>query len=249
MTSPRRGIILPILAATIVFAILVGLGLWQIERLQWKEALIAQVSARATSAPIPAPGPKAWADAGQGNLEYQPVSVTGRFHHQYEAHGFTTLAAPRGRFGGIGYFVMTPLETDEGWFVYVNRGFVPQVRKEGATRQAGQIDTKATVTGLWRGPRPGPRLIAKDDTADNIWFSRDPGRFAAWNGPPGALVAPYIIDAYFDADLKGGLPQGGETFIDFPNNHLGYALTWFGLAAGLLGVVLVYARGRFRNSR
>ena len=249
MSNPWRGLILPGLATTLAFAVLVGLGLWQVERLQWKEALIAQVKARVHSVPIPAPGPNEWPDLGQGDLEYQPVSVTGRFLHRYEAHGFTTLAAPRGHYGGMGYLVMTPVETDGGWFVYVNRGFVPEGRKNGSMRSAGQIDTNLTITGLLRAPRPGSRFAPADSISDNTWFSRDPGLFARWNGPPPARVAPYIIDARFDPGLEGGLPQGGETFVDFSNRHLGYAVTWFGLAAALLGVFSVFARGNLRNRR
>jgi surfeit locus 1 family protein len=63
---------------------------------------------------------------------------------------------------------------------------------------------------------------------------------------PADRVAPYLIDAAFDPSLPNGLPQGGETIIDFPNNHLGYALTWFGLALGLAGVFGVYATGKVR---
>jgi surfeit locus 1 family protein len=247
MTGPWRGLILPSLAATLALAILISLGLWQVERLRWKEALIARVSERIDLAPIPAPKPGAWSGLDHTDLEYRPVSVTGRFLHQYEAHVFTTLNAPRGSFGGMGYLVMTPLATDDGWFVYVNRGFVPDDRKDGATRSAGQTAALVTVSGLFRAPRVGSWLSADDSASDNIWFSRDPNLFAKWRGPESEKVAPYIIDAHFDPDLEGGQPQGGETFMAFSNNHLGYAITWFGLAAGLVGVFVVFARGRLRT--
>ena len=247
MTEPGRGLVGPAVAAALAFAVLVSLGVWQLQRLEWKEALIARVAARIDSLPIPAPGPKGWPDVERADLEYQPVSVTGRFLHQYEAHVFTTLSAPHGRYGGMGYLVMTPLETADGWFVYVNRGFVPEDRKFAATRPAGQVDADVTITGLFRAPRRGSWFSVADDRNDNVWFSRDPGLFAEWHGPPAAWVAPYTIDARYDAELRGGLPQGGETIVDFPNNHLGYALTWFGLAAGLAGVFFVFARGRLSS--
>jgi surfeit locus 1 family protein len=247
MSTSLRRLLVPGAAAALVFAVLVSLGCWQLQRLAWKEALIARVDARVDAEPILAPGPKDWPDLEIAGLEYQPVSIAGRLLHQYEAHVFTTLATPRGGLGGLGYFVMTPLETADGWFVYVNRGFVPEDRKYGATRPMGQLDAEITVTGLYRAPRRGSWLSPADDTGSNIWFSRDPGLFAEWHGPPAAWVAPYTIDARFDPDLPGGLPQGGETLIDFPNNHLGYALTWFGLAAALLGVFIVFARGLLRG--
>lgn len=244
MTDHWRRLVAPAVAAAAAFAVLVSLGVWQLQRLEWKEALIARVAARIDAEPIAAPGPKEWPDVERADLEYQPVSVTGRFLHQYEAHVFMTLAAPRSQFGGMGYLVMTPLETADGWFVYVNRGFVPEAKKYGTTRPAGQVDAEVTVTGLFRAPRRSAWFSPGDDISDNVWFSRDPGLFAEWHGPPAAWVAPYIIDARYDPELRGGLPQGGETIVDFPNNHLGYALTWFGLAAGLVGVFAVFARGR-----
>jgi surfeit locus 1 family protein len=247
MTASWRGLILPGVAAGVAFGILISLGVWQMQRLQWKEALIARVSERADTAPIPAPGPDQWPGLNMVELEYQPVSVSGRFLHQAEAHVFTVLSAPRGPYGGMGYLVMTPLETTDGWIVYVNRGFVPEDRKDAVTRPDGQISGEVTVSGLLRAPRQPTWLSADDDTAGNVWFSRDPALFAARAGLAAERVAPYTIDMRFDPGLVGGLPQGGETLIQFPNNHLGYALTWFGLAGGLAAVFFIFARGRLRG--
>lgn len=248
MTASWRGLILPGVGAGVAFGILVSLGVWQVHRLQWKEALIARVSERADIAPIPAPGPDQWADLDMVELEYQPVLVGGRFLDQAEAHVFTVLSAPRGPYGGMGYLVMTPLETTDGWIVYVNRGFVPEDRKDPTTRPDGQIGgEELEVIGLLRAPRSPTLLSAGDDTAGNVWFSRDPALFAALGGLAAERVAPYTIDISFDPGLVGGLPQGGETLVQFPNNHLGYALTWFGLAGGLAAVFVIFARGRLRG--
>jgi surfeit locus 1 family protein len=248
MTASWRGLILPGVGAGVAFGILVSLGVWQVRRLQWKEALIARVSERADAAPIPAPGADQGADLDMVELEYQPVSVGGRFLDQAEAHVFTVLSAPRGPYGGMGYLVMTPLETTDGWIVYVNRGFVPEDRKDPTTRPDGQIGgEELEVIGLLRAPRSPTLLSAGDDTAGNVWFSRDPALFAAWGGLAAERVAPYTIDISFDPGLVGGLPQGGETLVQFPNNHLGYALTWFGLAGGLAAVFVIFARGRLRG--
>lgn len=247
MTASWRGLVVPGTAAGIAFCVLVSLGVWQIHRLQWKQALIARVSDRIDAVPIPAPGPAQWPSLDIAALEYQPVAVTGHFLHQDEAHVFTVLATPRGPHGGTGYLVMAPLETVDGWLVYVNRGFVPEDRKNSASRSDGQTATELTVVGLLRAPRSRTWLSAEDDLAGNVWFSRDPALFATWSGLSAKRVAPYTIDMRFDPRLPGGLPQGGETLVEFPNNHLGYALTWFGLAGGLAGVFFVFARGRLRD--
>ncbi len=248
MRGSLRRLILPAIATAAAFAVLMSLGFWQVARLHWKEALIARVESRIDAAPVPAPPPAAWPDLEGADLEYQPVTVTGRFLHQQETHVFMTLMSPHGPFGGMGYMVMTPLLTDDGWYVYVNRGFVPEARKYPATRAAGQLDGAVTVTGLYRAPSEKTWFSASDDAGKNVWFSRDPERFAEAGRLPAVSVAPYIIDARFEPSLPGGLPQGGETLVEFPNSHLGYAITWFGLALGLLGVFVAFARTRLRDS-
>ena len=247
MRASLRRLILPGFATLVAFAILMSLGFWQVARLEWKEKLIATVDARLKAAPIPAPPPTDWPDLEKTGLEYQPVTVTGRFLHQQEAQVFMALASPKGHFGGMGYLVMTPLLTDDGWYVYVNRGFVPEDRKVPATRAAGLIDGEVTVTGLYREPSGRSWFTASDDPDKNVWFSRDPWRFADVARLPTVSVAPYIIDARYDPSLPGGLPQCGEPLVQFPNSHLGYAITWFGLALGLLGVFGFFARTQLRE--
>jgi surfeit locus 1 family protein len=215
--------------------------------LQWKEALIARVEARIHSAPIPAPGPDAWRPFDIERFDYQPVQATGSFLHNKEIHVYAALAEPKGPIGGVGYRVMTPLETTDGWFLLVNRGFVPADRKDAATRPEGQLSGTVTVTGLVRPAEPAGNFTPRKDVARNIWFNRDPAEMAAAMGLPADRVAPYTIDAVLDPLRPGGLPQGGETVVTFPNNHLQYALTWFGLAIALIAVFAVWAQGRVRS--
>jgi surfeit locus 1 family protein len=227
----------------VAIAILCGLGVWQVERLAWKEALIARVTARLAAPPIPAPGPAAWAALDMGDLEYQPVSVSGTFRNDREVDVIAALTEPKGKLGGLGYFIITPLTTDEGWTVYVNRGFVPQEKKTAESRPESLLAGRTTVTGLFRAPRGRAWFVPADNATTNAWFSRDPALYARTYGVTGT-IAPYIIDADFDAALPGGIPQGGETIVDFPNSHLGYAITWFGLALCCAGVFIAFAWGR-----
>jgi surfeit locus 1 family protein len=232
------------LAATVGIVVLLGLGVWQLQRLQWKEGLIAHVAAGLTAAPMPAP--RDWDRLNVADLEYTPVRVSGHFLHDREIFANATLTEPKGPRTGFGFFLMTPFQTDEGWIVYVNRGFVPREFKAPDARPGSDPTGEATVVGLVRAPIDRAWFMPADDATRNEWFSRDPKLYAAAAGIPSEQVAPYLIDAAFDPSLPNGLPQGGETIVDFPNNHLGYALTWFGLAAGLAVVFGMYGWRQLR---
>lgn len=242
-----RSLFWPAVATLLVVVILCALGVWQVERLAWKEDLIARVNARLTAAPIAAPSPPDWPHLDLAAAEYTPVTVAGTFLNDLEAHVIYTLTEPKGRLGGVGFMVMTPLRTDAGWIVYVNRGFVPREKIDPVTRSGGQIAGQTKVVGLLRRPAGRSWVGPADKAARNEWFSRDPALYAAAAGLPRGDVAPYIIDAAFDPALPGGLPQGGETVVSFPNNHLGYAITWFGLAVAAVGVFMAFAIGRLRR--
>lgn len=244
-----RRLLVPAIAAGIALVILLGLGTWQVERLHWKEALIARVTARMDAPPVPAPPPSAWGGLDVTDLQYQPLTVTGRFDNAREIYVVQALTEPKGKLGGFGFMVMTPLTTADGWTVYVNRGFVPGDRKDPATRPGGEIEGDTTVVGLARAPYDRSWFAPADNASGNEWFSRDPVLYAKASGIDPAKAAPYIIDAKADPALPGGLPQGGETVVDFPNSHLQYAVTWYGLAAALVAVFIAFARGRLRKER
>ena len=245
--AARPSLVFPGIAALVVFAILIALGLWQVQRLGWKQDLIARVNAGLAAPPAPAPGPAEWPALDFAERAYQPVTVTGTFDERREVYVAYTQTRPNGPFGGIGFLVMTPLLTTEGWTVYVNRGFVPREQRYPNQRPEGSPAGETTVTGLIRAPSRRSWFTPGDGISDNVWFSRDPELYAETYGAPSDEVAPYIIDALYDPELPGGLPQGGTTIVAFPNNHLGYAITWFGLAAALVGVFFAFARGRLRR--
>lgn len=246
--SRRRSLVAPTVAALAGIAVLCGLGAWQVERLHWKEGLIAQVNARLTTPPVAAPGPAEWKQLDLSAAEYRPVSVKGRFDNTKEVHVVYTLTEPRGPFGGPGYMVMTPFVTEAGWTVYVNRGFVPTAKADPKSRSISMIEGDTIALGLLRAPSRRSWFMPGDDAAKNQWFSRDPVLYAAAQGLPPEKVAPYIIDAAYDWNSPNGLPQGGETLVNFPNSHLGYAITWFGLAAALAGVYGAFVWRRHRGS-
>lgn len=229
-------------ATALGLAALVALGLWQLDRLRWKDALIAQVEQRVSAPPAPFDEAVARAEAGEA-MEYAPVTLAGVYAHDLEAHMFGTLG------GAPGVYVFTPLDAHDPAsggrrFVYVNRGFVPQALRDPAARADGAPAGEVTVTGLLRvaeTPPPIARLFRPDDQAgDNLWFTRDPARLAAHHG----IEAPrWYIDSS-GAENPGAWPKGGTTRVVFPNNHLDYALTWFGLAVVLMTIYLALSLRR-----
>lgn len=240
---PFRSVLAPGIATLVALAVLVSLGVWQLERKAWKESLIAQIEARAHGDPGEIVPAAAWPSWRAADDEFRRVRVTGTFLHDLEApvHGLTPGSGGR---AAQGYFVFTPLKRPDGSIVIVNRGFVPAQLRDPASRTAGQVGGEVAVTGLVRAPE-SPRLFVPDnDPSRNEWFSRDVGAIASAKGL--ARVAPFIVDA--DATSNpGGWPKGGQTRLAIPNDHLTYALTWFGLALTLLGVVAAYAWGRRRG--
>lgn len=246
---PVRRLLILAVPALVTLAVLISLGSWQLGRLAWKEELIARVESRTTMAPVPAPAPESWPGLDIYDLDYTPVTVRGHFDNDREVHVYGNLTDPHGPVGGQGYFVMTPLVTDAGWTVIVNRGFVPAEWKDPASRPEGQIAGETEVTGLLRPPQGRNPFTPEDDPARDAWFTRDPSAIGAALGIDPSRLAPYTIDARFDPDLPGGLPQGGETLVSFPNNHLQYVVTWFGLALSLVGIYAAYAVSLLRRRR
>jgi surfeit locus 1 family protein len=213
-------------AAAVVFCVLVALGTWQVERRSWKLDLIQRIEMRVHAPPVAAPGREEWTRVTAADHEYRHVSVSGTFLNDRE-----TLVTASTELGP-GFWVLTPLRLEDGSLVLVNRGFVPTDLRDPASRQAGHIAGETTVTGLLRITEPGGMLLRSNDPAAERWFSRDVEAIAAARGLTD--VAPYFIDAdaaSADAASGGlGLPVGGLTAIKFHNNHLVYALTWYGLA-------------------
>jgi len=217
------------------FVVLIGLGTWQVQRLHWKEALLATIDQRIHSAPLPlADIEKKFAE--NGDVDYWPVTVSGQFMHEGERHFFATHE------GESGFYVYTPLMLADGRVVFVNRGFVPYDLKDAAKRPAGQVAGEVTVTGLARNPLPEKpsSMVPDNDPAKNIFYWKDRDAMAASAGlPAGTSLVPFFVDADKTPN-PGGLPVGGVTMIDLPNSHLQYAVTWYGLAAALAGVLGVW---------
>ncbi|WP_307376254.1 SURF1 family protein [Peteryoungia aggregata] len=212
--------------------ILLSLGTWQVNRLQWKEALLADIQERSTGPAADVAEVERLLAVGQ-SVDYRHATAVGRYMHHRERHFLATFE------GQSGFYLYTPLELADGRYLFVNRGFVPYDRKDPATRPQGLIEGEQTVTGLARAElteKPSS-LVPDNDEKANIFYWKDLSRMTASVGLPADRVLPFFLDA--DATpVTGGLPKGGVTAIDLPNNHLQYAITWYGLAFALVAVTI-----------
>lgn len=223
--------------AVVCTALFLGLGVWQIQRLGWKTRLIAQVEARLAAAPQPAPPPRAWASLGPGDA-YRRVQVRGRLLNDRE-----TLVQAVTALGG-GFWVITPLRTEESYTVLVNRGFVALDAGRRPARTWAAPSGPVQITGLLRLSEPKGAFLRPNDPAADRWRSRDVAAIAGARRLAGP-VAPYFIDA---GPNGGAWPRGGLTVTRLSNNHLVYAIVWLLLAAlSAWGAVRFAREGRDRE--
>jgi surfeit locus 1 family protein len=216
-------------------ALLVGLGVWQLQRLEWKRGLIAEIETRTKAPPISLAEALALTKEGD-DPSYLRVRVAGRFQNDKEKHLYAIAD------GAPGWHLITPLVTEDGAIVLVDRGFVPDAMKEQATRPQSFVEDKTSVTGLVRLPESEGAFTPDTDLDRNRWYFRDlDGMARSMFGDRPQNLAPFFLEAE-ESGAPGSWPRGGQTRLDLPNNHLQYALTWFLLAICLLVIYAVFVR-------
>ena len=228
-----RPLFWPTLFSAPAVLLLLGLGSWQIQRLYWKQDLIAQRQVAVSAAPILATGNL---EEDARGMEFRHVTDEGIFLHDKEIFLGATSEA-----GRQGYQVLTPLLEPGGRIVLVNRGFIPAELKDPAKRAAGQILGTVRVQGLLRLPPAGkPTWFLPDNRPDlNYWFWVDLPAMSA------ADKLDRVASFYIDTDANpnpGGWPKGGVTRLALPNDHLQYAITWFSLAVALMVIYFLFHR-------
>jgi surfeit locus 1 family protein len=228
--------------ALAALAVLIGLGVWQVKRLHWKEGLIAGIDARTKGEPISLDQAVALAKEGR-DASYYRVRVEGRFDNTKERYLFSQSISD----GTPGWHVITPFTTTQGELVLVDRGFVPDQLKHPSTRASGEIEGTTTVTGIVRIPETQGLFTPNNEPEVNRWFWRDLNGMVTSMFPTATLdVPPFFIEAE-KSEVPGGWPEGGQTRLSLPNNHLQYAITWFGLAAALIVIYAFYVRSLYRQ--
>ena len=222
----------PTLISLPILVLSLGLGVWQMERREWKRDLLERIAANRSEAPVTLD------ELLRGDPlrhEYGRAKLAGTFLHDKEFH----LAA-RSLKNTVGLQVVTPLRTDDGRIVLFDRGWIPQEQKDPARRAAGQVAGKVELVGVVRRSQV-QRQFAPDNAPDrNVWFHVDVPLMRRMAGaPPDPVLDTFFLDADAAAN-PGGLPVGGQTRLDIPNDHLQYAITWFLIALALIGVYLAY---------
>jgi surfeit locus 1 family protein len=240
--AARRGVLVPSLATIAALAILIGLGVWQLQRKDWKEALLASLAQRLSAPPVALPPSRDWAQLGPDD-EFLRVTLTATFENDKEGLVFTSGSSLREDGGGPGYWVFTPARLADGSVVMIDRGLVPEGRQDAATRPAGQIAAPVAMVGALRLPEAPGLFTPAADPAHNIWFCRDSGAIAAAKGVD---AAPFYVELESPA-APGGLPHVARLVPNLTNNHLQYAVTWFGLAAMFAGAYVAWLFGSWRK--
>lgn len=233
MPGPERGrrrfrpTLWPTLFTVPALMVMLGLGVWQVQRLHWKLDLIADRAAQLAAPALARPS-----EVEPARDAFRHIVVEGVFRHEKEMY----LAA-RSLRGNVGYQVVAPLRLADGSHLLVNRGWVPHDRKDPASRAEGQVAGPVRIEGIIREDGRPSIFAPENEPAHNIWFTVDIAAMARWAGLE--RVADFVVEAG-PAENPGGLPIGGQTRVELRNEHLQYAIIWFALAGALAVIYVIY---------
>ena len=237
----RSGIAIPSLFALAVLVALVWLGSWQLQRKAWKESLIGTLEQRLSAPPVALPPQATWAGLDPSEHEFRRVKFLGAFPSGQAALVYASASALRRDVSGPGYWVFAPARTAAGAVIVVNRGFVPEGRQDAATRAASENSGPIELVGAMRWPERRAWFAPSDSPGQNLWFVRDHLAIAAAKG--WGEVAPFFIELE-KPQPPGGLPRPGPLEVNLRNEHLQYAITWYGLAVVFAVMFVLWLRGR-----
>jgi surfeit locus 1 family protein len=244
IAKPRRSIGFGVFTLAMV-ALFIGLGVWQLQRRVWKHALIAALTERLAAAPVPLPPPSQWGALTPDNDEFRRVQFSATYQALPDAMVFGSGSAVRPDVSGPGTWAFIPARLASGETVVVNAGFV-----QNTMQDRGQQDRaiKPLVTGepvmlsgYIRFPEEAGVLTPAENPAKRLWFTRDHlamARVLGWGG----TVAPFYIDLEQPV-LPSGIPKPGPLDVHLRDEHLQYAITWFGLAIAVIIAFVVWLRG------
>ncbi|MBX9773132.1 MAG: SURF1 family protein [Xanthobacteraceae bacterium] len=237
---------MPGIAATAAFAVLVALGVWQVERKAWKENLIATLAARMSASPSPISLRDEWQELVPAADEFRRVRMRVQFDPKREARVYSGGAGLRDDVKAPGYFAFAPARLADGSTVVINRGHVDNPNPDAPLKPIAVPEGAVDVVGALRWPEAPGWFVTPYSERQDLWFVRDHRAMARRNG--WGDVAPFYIEMASPAPV-GGVPRPGTLTVKLRNDHFGYALTWFGLAAVLVGVFGFWAVRRRHEAR
>jgi cytochrome oxidase assembly protein ShyY1 len=246
-TAPRRGVAGFAVFTLVMLALFVGLGVWQLQRRTEKHALIAALTERLAAAPVALPSPSQWSQLTPASDEFRRVRFTAAYQHAPDAMVYSSGSAIREDLSGPGTWAFLPARLPDGETVVIDTGFVPNTMQERALQDraiSGLVTGEpVTLTGYLRFPEKAGLLTPAESLSKRLWFTRDHlamARTLGWGE-----VAPFYIDLETPVPA-GGVPKPGPLDVHLKDDHMQYAITWFGLAGAMVIAFTIWWRAQRR---
>jgi surfeit locus 1 family protein len=251
---PRRGVAGFAIFTLVMLALFVSLGVWQLQRRTEKHALIAALTERLAAAPATLPPAAQWGALTPARDEFRRVRFAASYEHAPDAMVYSSGSAIRGDISGPGTWAFLPARLADGETVVIDAGFVPNTMQERSLQDravSGLVTGEpVTLTGYLRFPEQAGLLTPAENLAKRLWFTRDHlamARMLGW-GQENQQVAPFYIDLEAPVPASG-VPKPGPLEVHLKDDHMQYAITWFGLAGVVVIAFAVWWRAqRLSNS-
>ena len=245
VSATRRGVAGLGIFTLLTLALLIGLGVWQLQRRIEKHALIAQLTERLAAAPGALPSPAQWSALTPARDEFRRVRFSATYESRPDAMVYSSGSAIRDDVSGPGTWAFLPARLPGGETVVINTGFVQNTMQDRAQqdRAVARLVTGApvTLTGYIRFPESAGALTPSENLDKRLWFTRDTNAIARSLG--WGQVAPFYIDLESPAP-ESGIPKPGPLELHLKDDHLQYAITWFGLACAVVIAFGIWMRGQ-----
>ncbi len=225
-----RPLLWPTFFALPALLVLLALGTWQMQRLEWKNDLITSFESRSSAAPMNLPA----LDAVSDDMEFRRLLLVGEFAHDKEV-----LMTGRTYEGNAGFHVVTPFTLADGRIILVNRGWVSEAYSKPDSRDFAQIEGEVSLDAIVRFPGKKGYFVPENDAERGFWFTLVPSQIAAHLKLPEQAITSFYAASIRTSDVIT-LPIAARTKLNLRNSHLSYAVTWYGIALALIGVYLAF---------
>jgi surfeit locus 1 family protein len=250
ISASRRGVVGFGIFTLVMVALLTGLGVWQLQRRTEKHALIAALTERLAAAPEALPSSEQWSGLKPDRDEFRRVRFAATYESAPDAMVYSSGSAVRSDISGPGTWAFMPAALPGGGTVVINTGFVQNTMQDRAQQDRAVMrlvtNEPVMLTGYLRFPEKAGLLTPPENLAGRLWFTRDHlamARALGWSN-----VAPFYLDLEAPVPASG-IPKPGPLEVHLKDDHLQYAITWFGLAGAVMIAFGVWWRGQLRAFR